>query len=52
MKEEHGMDIFVTVKAAVTVSQAAEQHEAERTVFLLLRLRSHRRCDRPCGEVI
>ena len=26
MKEEHGMDIFVTVKAAVTVSQAAEHY--------------------------
>ena len=22
------------------------------TVFLLFRLRSHRRCDRPCGEVV
>ena len=28
------------------------QHEAERVIFLLLRLRGHRRCDRPCGEVI
>ena len=30
----------------------ASQHEAEREVLLLLRLRGHRRCDRPCGKAI
>lgn len=28
------------------------QHEAERGLFLLLRLRDKRRCDRPCGKAV
>ena len=53
------MNLFESVKAAVTMRRAAEHYglKVSRSnmvccPFHLLRLRGHRRCDRPCGKAL